>query len=345
MTADPETAEERGDSPTDAGFPAGATGIGSMPGESVAEAVAIIAGELPDLPHIPELPALGAGADMVGRTAALLAGVSADLGVDTTAAGWRFAGGATRPVRRAVSMLGEVLDRCEEVFGSSEGAFKVQVCGPWTLAAVIESPRGGPALKDPGLGSEIAAALSEAAAGHLRDVRRRMPRRSLVIQFDEPALPAVLDGRIQTASGFGTLPGVGPAEAAQLLRAVREAAGAPAALHCCGEFPFDVARSAGFEAVSWDLGLTPEPVDPVAEAFEAGVRLLVGAVPALGPYGAEGAWRRVWQMWRRTGLAEQGLADVMFSPACGLAGTSPTGAKQALAACGALASRAAGGIP
>src|ERR1700712_3767395 len=54
-------------------WPSGAaTAIGSMPGTDPAGAAAVVFGELPDFPHLPELPARGVGADMLGRTAALL---------------------------------------------------------------------------------------------------------------------------------------------------------------------------------------------------------------------------------------------------------------------------------
>ena len=43
-------------------------------------------GELADLPHLPELPARGFGAEMVGRSAALLV----DLPVEITSSGWRL---------------------------------------------------------------------------------------------------------------------------------------------------------------------------------------------------------------------------------------------------------------
>ena len=49
------------------------TGVGSMPGTDVLEAIATVTGEFPDLVHLPELPQRGPGADMIGRTAALLA--------------------------------------------------------------------------------------------------------------------------------------------------------------------------------------------------------------------------------------------------------------------------------
>ncbi|MEZ5194580.1 MAG: hypothetical protein R2734_20290 [Nocardioides sp.] len=35
------------------------------------------------------------------------------------------------------------------------------------------------------------------------DVRRRLASRRLVVQVDEPTLPAVLGGRVPTASGYG----------------------------------------------------------------------------------------------------------------------------------------------
>ena len=88
---------------SDLAVPVGATGIGSMPGTSVAEAVAVIAGELPDLPHVPELPARGPGSDMIGRTAVLLSEVWRDLGLDTTPTGWRLTGGSSAALRRGCS--------------------------------------------------------------------------------------------------------------------------------------------------------------------------------------------------------------------------------------------------
>src|SRR5262249_57815804 len=60
--------------------PAGAaTGIGSLPGTDIDEALRIVFGELPDLPHLPELPGRGAGADMIGRGATLLAELPAEI--------------------------------------------------------------------------------------------------------------------------------------------------------------------------------------------------------------------------------------------------------------------------
>jgi hypothetical protein len=56
-----------------------ATGIGSWPGTDVREAVSIVLGELGELPHVVELPGRGLGADMIGRTGAIMVDVELDV--------------------------------------------------------------------------------------------------------------------------------------------------------------------------------------------------------------------------------------------------------------------------
>ena len=55
----------------------------------------------------------------------------------------------------------------------------------------------------------------------------------------------------------------------------------------------------------------------------------------------------VWLPWRRLGLDAGLLAGVVVTPACGLAGSSPAGARAVITACregaAALAERAADG--
>src|SRR3954466_15195218 len=92
-------------------WPSGAaTAIGSMPGTDPAEAAAVVFGELPDFPHLPELPARGVGADMLGRTAALLV----DLAVDVVPSGYRVAPRPGHEHRRAVDLLRWDLDALQE---------------------------------------------------------------------------------------------------------------------------------------------------------------------------------------------------------------------------------------
>ena len=47
-----------------------------MPGTDPAEAMRVIAGELAGFPHLAELPDRGPGADLIGRTAALLVDIA-----------------------------------------------------------------------------------------------------------------------------------------------------------------------------------------------------------------------------------------------------------------------------
>ena len=87
----PEITEERFPWP-----PASATGVGSLPGTDPVQAQRLVFGELPDLPHLAELPARGPGADLTGRTAALLV----DLPVELTTTGWRFSARPGRDLRQ-----------------------------------------------------------------------------------------------------------------------------------------------------------------------------------------------------------------------------------------------------
>src|SRR6266702_4840140 len=160
-------------------------------------------GELPDLPHLAELPARGPGADLTGRTAAFLI----ELPVETTSTGWRFAARPGRDLSRARSLLSADLDALEETASGYQGPLKIQVCGPWTLAATIELARSqNPALADMGAVAELIESLAEGVRAHVGDVRKRVPGGQLVLQLDEPSLPTVLAGSVPTASGLNRLP-------------------------------------------------------------------------------------------------------------------------------------------
>ena len=60
----------------------------------------------------------------------------------------------------------------EEQAQGYTGAFKIQVAGPWTLAATVEKPRGDKVLSDHGARRELGQALAEGVRGH---VARRAP--------------------------------------------------------------------------------------------------------------------------------------------------------------------------
>lgn len=321
-----------------------ASGIGSMPGTDFAEAVQVVLGEVGDLPFLPELPARGPIASMVGRTLAVVR----ELGADLQPAGWRFTDASGLDHRRAISLLAEDLDRVEEAAQSHRGPLKVQVVGPWTLAATVERPRGDKVLADHGARRDVAQALAEGVAGHVADIGRRLSAAHVVVQVDEPLLPAVLTGQVPTASGFHRHRSVGDAEAARDLGWVVEAArgaGADTVVHCCAaDVPLDVLQATSVQAVSFDLSLLPtERYDDVAAWIDAGHAVWPGVVPATDPPGAEQVTDafltdRLLGWLRAIGFADSDrVPGLVITPVCGLASASPGWARTALELCGRLA--------
>ncbi len=314
-----------------------ATGVGSLPGVDPTEAVRTVLRELPHLPHLPELPARGPGADMIGRAVCFLP----DLHVDLQPAGWRLVARPGVEERRALDLLARDLDALEQVAGDHDGPVKLQVVGPWTLAASVELTRGDKALADHAAVRDLAAALAEGVAGHVTDVRRRLPRASVVLQVDEPSLPAVLSARVPTASGFGALRAVHPPAATERLGEVLAAAGTAGAVpvvHCCAaEPPVALLVAAGAAGLSLDARtLTAGRDEALGGAVEAGVRLLLGLVPAVDTELSDLATTLapVRSLWRRLGFpAEQLPATVTVTPTCGLAAASPAYARAAMGRC------------
>jgi len=319
-------------------WPAGAaTGVGSLPGTDPGEAARLVFGELPDLPHLVELPARGPGADLLGRGAALLA----ELYVDLQPAGWRFVPRPGADSRRARDMLQRDLDALEEAAEGYAGPLKVQAAGPWTLAVGIELQRGDKALSDPAAVRDIAAALADGLTAHLSDVGRRVPAAMLVVQLDEPSLPAVLAGHVPTSSGFGRLRVVEESVAADRLRTVLAAvasAGALPVVHCCAAAPpADLLLDAGAKGLSLDATLlTAADDDALGTAVEGGVPLFLGTVPATDADLSDLASTvlPVRRLWRRLGFPPEALAGtVVVTPTCGLAGVTPASARRALERC------------
>jgi hypothetical protein len=323
-----------------------------MPGTDPAEAMRVVAGELPDFPHLPELPDRGPGADLTGRTASLLVEIPAEV----TPRGWRLAERPGRDLARARTMLSSDLDVMEEVLDGFRGPLKIQLCGPWTLAATLELPRTlNVAIADPGAVADLTASLAEGAAAHVAEVAKRVPGAQLVVQFDEPALSAVAGGEVPTASGLSRIAPVEADVLRERLAQVIASTGKYTVVHSCSTaVPFGIIRAAGASALSFDLSqLRRGEEDAVAEAAEAGLGLLTGVVPAVpapaspGPAGRTGtvapgdgsaearqAAERVISLWRRLGLPLETCAEqAVITPACGLAGASPAQARAALTRC------------
>nr|WP_307864685.1 methionine synthase [Allobranchiibius sp. CTAmp26] len=304
--------------------------MGSWPGTDPRRVNGLVRDLLAEngLPYLAELPDRGPGADLIGRTAALLP----DLSVDLQPSGWRLSGGRGRDAARGAAYLRQDLDELAEAYDGYAGELKLSLCGPWTLAASVALPRGEKALSDPGACRDLRQALLAAATEHVDKVSSLIPGADIVLQFDEPSLTGVLAGSVPTASGFSRLRSVDEQTAREALTELT-AGLAPrvrsVVVHTCAPSPplrmladvpdlavaVDVALLGGAE---WDL---------VAEAVEASRPPWLGVVPTDATGTHPGRYvERVLAMWRRLGLPDAGLSTLTLSPACGLAGRSPDAA-------------------
>lgn len=308
------------------------SGIGSWPGTDVREALTVVRDLLVPLdgadgvrgvPYLTELPERGPGADLIGRTAGLLV----DLAVDLQSAGWRLVDRPGRDAARTGALWREDLDTLAETFDGYAGPLKVAVAGPYTLAASLWLTRGDRCIVDPGAVRDVAESLGEGVRGLLATVGRAVPGAAVTLQLDEPSLPAVLSGALPTASGYGRLPAIDPADAVPVLAGVLAAAGGrPTAVHCCAAYPpLPVLRRSGPSALSVDTALlTPRGWEGIAVAVEDGRQFVAGCVPTTSEPGSPAAIAdAVVQSWSDLGMPSARLGDLAVTPSCGLSGLSP----------------------
>jgi methionine synthase II (cobalamin-independent) len=198
-------------------------------------------------------------------------------------------------------------------------------------------------LADPAAVADLADSLAEGLSAHVADVSRRLPGATVLVQLDEPALPAVLAAQIPTASGYGRLRAPDQTTATDRLRTVLDVA-TETVVHCCASSPpVALLRGAGAGAVSLDAAvLTERDDDAIGAALEGGAGLLLGLVPGVDADLSDLTSRMepVRALWRRLGFGPEMLpAAVVITPSCGLAGASPAYARRALAACAEIARR------
>ena len=114
----------------------------------------------------------------------------------------------------------------------------------------------------------------------------------MLVQLDEPSLPAVLAGMLPTASGWGTVRSVSAQDAQDLLRDLVAGLGAPVVVHCCAPNPpVRLLAAVGVAGIGIDATLPvfsgptalPAALDALGEVWDAGIPLLLGLVPALPP--------------------------------------------------------------
>jgi len=279
--------------------------------------------------------------------------------------GWRVTARPGRDHRRALDLLRFDVDALDAACAGPRPEWvKVQAAGPWTLAASVELHTGHRVLTDRGAVREFAGSLGEGLRAHVAEVAERTGARVLV-QLDEPSLPAVLAGTLPTASGWGTVRSVAVPDAQDLLRDLVSGLGSPVVVHCCAANPpLRLLTTAGVAGIGIDATLPafsgstalPAALDALGEVWDAGIPLLLGLVPAVprrsGP--AEGTdattppdaepdsdestppalralARRAFDLADRLGFDRSRLADLAVpTPTCGLAGATPAWARRAM---------------
>lgn len=316
-----------------------ATGNGSWPGDSPRQAAEVVVGELADaLAHIVELPARGVGADLIGRAGALLI----DVAIDTVPRGYRIAARPGAVMRRAASLLAEDIDALEEAWEKaglrgSGRPVKVQAPGPVTLAAELELANGHRSITDHGAVRDLAASLAEGVAAHRGAVSRRLDT-SVVVQFDEPSLPAALAGQLTGVTALTPVDPIDEALASAALDTCVAAAGADVLLHSCARsLPWKYLQTGGFHAVSIDAKTAQHTadLDGIAEFIESGRTVMLGVVPAAVPAqrpSVEEIAAATVALTDRLPFARSQLRDrIGITPACGLADATPEWARTAIA--------------
>ncbi|HUW78109.1 MAG TPA: hypothetical protein VMV52_05090 [Candidatus Nanopelagicaceae bacterium] len=225
------------------------TGIGSLPGDDPARSNSLVSEVFPDLPYLVELPDRGAGSDLIGRAATHLA----ELHFDLQPSGWRLVDRAGSDERRAKSFFARDLDAFEDSLNGYQGSIKTQLTGPWTLAAQLNTSRGGAVLADQGACRDIVQSLVEGARSYVAELRKRVPGATKIfLQIDEPMLPRVAAGEISSVSGLSRIRKPSRSEIVGAVGAFSEVAD-EFVLHCCAPgLDLDVLQDAGVNIVSID---------------------------------------------------------------------------------------------
>ncbi|MDT7736250.1 MAG: hypothetical protein QOE12_3424 [Mycobacterium sp.] len=313
------------------------TGIGSWPGTAARPAAEVVVGELgAAMAHLVELPARGVGADIVGRAGALLI----DIAIDTVPRGYRVAARPGAVTRRSASLLAEDIDALEEAWElaglrGSGRPVKVQAPGPITLAAELELSNGHRAITDLGAFSDLAASLAEGVATHRASLSRRLDT-PVVVQFDEPLLPAAVAGRLTGVTSLSPVAAIEETVATTMLDTCAAAAGADVLVHSCGSaLPWKVLQDSTISAVSVDIEtLQAAELDAVAEFIESGRVVVLGVVASSAPArppAVEEVAGRVVAITDRLGFGRSVLRDrIGVTPNCGLAGATPDWARTAV---------------
>jgi hypothetical protein len=250
-------------------------------------------------------------------------------------AGWRL---VDRPwpgcfARTCSSLWRADLDELAEAYdGYVRRPLKTQVCrpvDPWP--PVLELNRGERVLTRPRRDRGTWSTRSpKASAVHARRCHGGwFPGAEVILQVDEPALPAVLAGELPTASGYGRIRAIDRGVAVRGIREVLAAHPGATVVHCCHPYaPIPLLRECGPGALALDLtGASPARWESIAATLDGGIGLYAGVFPTDGTGSVRAAVRAVLDGFEQAGLGAQHLTRLTVTPACGLAGLSQVQAR------------------
>jgi methionine synthase II (cobalamin-independent) len=311
--------------------PALATGIGSLPHRDPRSAAELVLREHARLPAAPQLPMRAPREGIVAQCAhALPEVVVAPDGSITV----NESSGAPPVPRFDDSAHGGLLAFLDVAASTLHppARVKVQVTGPLTLGVALTK-----AGMSPRHAFRRAAEAARAWAVALEElVERRLPRASLVLFFDEPALVVWRRGH----------PPLDHESAVDVLSGALAATGCATGVHVCGAGDRRLALEAGPQVLGVEVRADLlDDADVLSRHLDADGWVAWGAVPTDRPIGesVEPHWRALVNVWcelTRRGcdparLRNQGL----LTPACGLAGHGPSQAERTLRLTRELADR------
>jgi methionine synthase II (cobalamin-independent) len=158
----------------------------------------------------------------------------------------------------------------------------------------------------------------------------------VVVQFDEPSLPAALEGRLAGVTSLTPVHPVDESVAISLLDDCVSVVGAQVAVHSCAAgLPWKALQRSSIHAVSVDMAtLTAADLDGVGEFVDSGRTVLLGVVATSAPSArpsAEEIAKAAVAVTDRLGFARSVLRErIGITPTCGLAAATPQWARTAV---------------
>jgi methionine synthase II (cobalamin-independent) len=158
----------------------------------------------------------------------------------------------------------------------------------------------------------------------------------VVVQFDEPSLPAALEGRLTGVTSMTPVHPVDESVATDLLNECVMTVGGEVVLHSCASgLPWKMLQRSTVHALSVDVStLTAADLDGVGELVESGRTVMLGVVPSTAPGArpsAEEIAKAAVAVTDRLGFPRSVLRErIGITPACGLAGATLQWARVAI---------------